>query len=292
MQKLSRADFERSRDFIARARTRARAPRVRAPLRGGRRRAGPRRARGLPQPRRRLRPRARAGCARRAPASRSSPSSRCARWRSRTSAAIDDAEALFAFLEKATTRRGRRPAAVRERALRRARRALDRARPARVARHDRHDRGRPAPDLGVAHPWLERATQFCVARIRSGEIGEAHAVRGGALLCETLPPALARELEPTLWRRLCPTPSGSRSTRRCAATRSRRSTSRRRPTPRSWAGSAASGSRRTWTTCSRAATPTAAGRCSGFRPPGAALAEWRARRTLEALRWLRDWGRL
>ena len=111
--------------------------------------------------------------------------------------AIEEPAALCAFLEKATTAEGGVPSLFAN--ARSAARAAHWTEP--DPRASLAATGMIAGTLrrfGVAHPWLERATQFCVEKIRTGAIGEAHAVRGGALVCETVEPGLARELEPRL----------------------------------------------------------------------------------------------
>jgi hypothetical protein len=201
---------------------------------------------------------------------------------------IDDPAALLAFLEKASTPEGGVPPLFAS--ARSAARAAHWTEPS------------PAPwlattgmiagqlrRLGVAHPWVDGATQFCVGAIRSGEIGEAHAVRGAALLCETLPAALARELAPRLEAHL---PRADLFALDPPVRRYALTPLDFAPAPDSpfvsWFGRERIEVHLDDLIERREADggwPVLWG-----PPPGAAPAEWRARRTLEALRWLRDWG--
>ncbi len=203
---------------------------------------------------------------------------------------VEGAGVLFSFLEKATTGEGGVPSLFAS--ARSAARAAHWTEP--DPRASLAATGVIAGTLrgfGLAHPWLDRATQFCVDLVRAGAIGEAHAVRGGALLCETLPPALAGELEPRLeaalrgaqWFALDPPVQRYALTPLDFA-----------PTPDSpfvrWFGRDRIESHLDDLLARRA--EDGGWPVLWVPPPGAALGEWRARRTLEALRWLRDWGRL
>lgn len=204
--------------------------------------------------------------------------------------AVEDAASLLGFLEKASTYEGGVPS------------LLASARAAARAGHWTEPDPRAAlattamiagslRQLGIRHPWVERATRFCVERIRGGAVGEAHAIRAAALLCETLEPALAREIEARLesslrdaqWFALDP------PVRRYALTPLDFVAAPDLPLAR-WFGRERLEAHLDDLLARRA--PDGGWPVDWVPPPGAALGEWRARRTLEALRVLRDWGRL
>jgi len=204
--------------------------------------------------------------------------------------AVADPDALCGFLESATTAEGGVPPLLAS--ARAAARAGHWSEP--DPRASLATTGMLAGHLrraGVAHPWVERATQFCVARIRAGEIGEAHAVHGAAVLCESLEAALARELEPRVEAALAhakwfvPDPP----VLEYALTPLDFAPAPSAPALR-WFGRGRLEAHLDDLLLRREADGGWPVRW--VPPPGAALAEWRGRRTLEALCVLRAWGRL